>query len=65
MYGRGRAGKVVDLVDLDVEWKCDIMTHQLEVRAANETADVVLGARKIVINAEYIVTVIEQPFTEM
>ena len=43
--GRGRAGEVVDLVDLDVEREGDVVAHQLEARMAEQMVDVALWCR--------------------
>ena len=42
---RGRAGEVVDLVDLDVERKGHVVAHQLEARIAEQVRDVALARR--------------------
>jgi hypothetical protein len=52
---RGRAGEVVDLVDLHVEREGHVVAHQLEVRVVEQVGDVVLGAGEEVVDAEHIV----------
>ena len=42
---RGRAGEVVDLVDLDVEREGHVVAHQLEARVAEQVRDVALACR--------------------
>ena len=42
---RGRAGEVVDLVDLDVERERHVVAHQLEARMPHQMIDVLLCAR--------------------
>ena len=42
---RGRAGEVVDLVDLDVEREGHVVAHQLEARVAEQMRDVVACCR--------------------
>jgi hypothetical protein len=41
------------------------MAHELKVVIANEMADVVLAAREVVVEADDIVTVIQQPFAKV
>ena len=43
--GRGRAGEVVDLVDLDIERKGDVVAHHLESGVAEQVLDVVARCR--------------------
>ena len=57
---RGRAGEVVDLVDLDVQRKRDVVTHQLEVRVGQHRQDVGLAARVEVVDAQHLVALTEQ-----
>jgi hypothetical protein len=62
---RGRAGQVVDLVDLHVEREGDVVAHQLEVRVAEQVDDVVLGAGEEVVHAEHVVAVGDQALAEV
>ena len=62
---RGRAGQVVDLVDLDVQRKGDVVAQQLEMGVVQQVEDVVLGAGEVVIDTEDVVPVVEEAFTEM
>ena len=43
----------------------DIMAHQLEVRVVEQMGDVVLGAGVKDVQAEDVVALIQQPFTEV
>ena len=52
---RGRAGEIVDLVDLDVERERDIVAHQLEARMGQQMLDVVLAAGEEVVDADDVV----------
>ncbi len=65
VHRRGRAGKVVDLLDLDVQRKRDIVAHQLEGRMADKVADVVLGPREEVIHAEDVVPSFNQAVAQV
>jgi hypothetical protein len=49
VHGRGRAGQVVDLVDLDVQRDRHVVPHQLEARVVEQVLDVVLGAGEEVV----------------
>ena len=42
---RGRAGQIVDLVDLDIERKRHVVAHQLEVRVVEQMLDIVRVGR--------------------
>lgn len=65
MDRRGRAGQIVDLIDLNIEREGDVVAHQLEVGIIKQVQDVILIAGKIVIDAQNIVPVLEQTFAEM
>ena len=62
---RGRAGEVVDLVDLDVEREGDVVAHQLEMRIAQQMRDVVLAAGEEVVDAQHVVAVAQQALAQM
>ena len=61
----GRAGQVVDLVDLDVEREGHVVAHQLEHRVAHQVGDVALGAGEVVVDAQHVVAVGEQPLAQV
>ncbi len=65
MDGRGRTGQVIDLVDLDIERKGDVMPEQLEIGPFQQVADILLGSGKKVIQAEDIVLVVYQAVAKM
>ena len=62
---RGRAGEVVDLVDLDVEREGHVVPHQLELRMAETGSDVVLVAREVVVDAQHVVARRQQALAKM
>ena len=62
---RGRAGEIVDLVDLHEEGKRHVVAHRLEVVVVQEMNDVFPAAAEIVVDAEDVVAVPQQPFAEM
>ena len=62
---RGRAGQIIDLVDLDIERERHVMPHQFEARIAETGRDVLLGAGEIVVDAEHVVARLEQPLAQM
>jgi hypothetical protein len=65
MDRRGRAGEIVDLIDLDKQRVRHVVPHRLEMRVAEQSGDVVLAAGEIIIDAEYVVALGVQPFTEV
>jgi hypothetical protein len=52
-----RTGEVVNLVNLDVERKRDVVSPQLEVRMAEQVRDVVLRAGEKIVNTEHVVAI--------
>src|SRR2546423_6549018 len=52
MDGRRRTRQVVDLIDLDIERKSDVVPHQLEARIPEQMLDVPFGAGEEIIRAE-------------
>ena len=65
MDGRGRAGEVVDFVDLDIEREGHVVAHQLEARVVEQMRDVALGAGEEVVDADDVVAAFEQPVAQM
>ena len=65
MNGRCRAGQIVDLIYLHIEREGDIMPHQFKMWIIKEMQDILLVSGKVVIDAEDIVSILEQTFTEM
>lgn len=61
----GRAGEVVDAVNLSLEGVNDIVTEELETRVAEEVSDVGFAPGKEVVHAKDIMTFIEKAFAEM
>jgi hypothetical protein len=57
---RGRAGEIVDLVDLDVERKGYVMTQHLEPSISKQRLDVAMRPREIVVDAENLAFLVEQ-----
>ena len=62
---RGRAGEIVDLVDLDIERERHVVPHQLEMRIAEAGDDVVLVAGEVVVDAQHVVARRQQALAEM
>ena len=65
VLGRGRAGEIVDLVDLDIERERHVMTHQLEVRIGQQMRDVVPGAGEEIVDAQHVMALVEQAFAQV
>ena len=62
---RGRAGEVVDLVDLDIERKGHVVAYGLEGRLAEQWFDVAARTCEIVIDAENLALLLEQSCAQM
>ena len=60
-----RAGQVVDLIDFDVEGECHVVPDHLEARISEQVGDVVLRRRVVVVDAQDVITVGEQPFAQV
>ena len=65
VHGRGRTGQIKNLVDLDIERKGDVVTHQLEQRPAHQMRDVLFTASKKVVQAQHVFALSEQFFAKM
>jgi hypothetical protein len=63
--GRGWAGQVANLIDLNAERERYVMTDQFEPLLADEVVDVELGAREEVVDTNDLVTVREQAVTKV
>jgi hypothetical protein len=62
---RGRAGEIVDLVDLDIERKGHVVAHDLEGRLAEQLFDVAARTCEIVVDAENLALLLEQSCAQM
>ena len=60
-----RTCQVVDLIDLKIERKSDVVPDQLKVMLGEQVCDVALVARIEIINADNIITRINQPIAKM
>jgi hypothetical protein len=60
MNWRGRAGKIVDLVDLDEQREANVVPHELEPRFAQKVLDVHLRACEEIIQAKHLMPIREQ-----
>ena len=65
MPRRRRAGKVVDLVDLEPQRLDDVVAEELEVGLREEMGDVGLLAREEVVDADHVVALGDQPLAEV
>ena len=63
--GRGRAGEVVDLIDLSPIGVDDIVAHQLEVGLANQMPYILLGTTVEVVKADDVVALVDEALTKM
>jgi hypothetical protein len=62
---RGRAGEVVDLVDLDIERERHVVAHQLEARVIQAAHDVLLAAGEVVVDAQYVIASRQKALAEV
>ena len=65
MHGRRRAGEIVDLIDLDIQWKGDVVAHQLEVGMIEQRRDIGAGAGEEIVDAEHVMPALDQPGAEV
>ena len=61
----GRAGEVVDLVDLHVQRRGDVVAQHLEARVLPQVRDVRLAPGVVVVEAEHVVPGLEEPLAEV
>ena len=55
-----RAGEIVDLIDLDIERKADVVPHEFEPRVAHEVIEIALVPGEQIIDAQYLVAALKQ-----
>ena len=65
MDGRGRTGKVIDLIDLQIDGVDDVVADAFKTRVSQEVVDVVLVSRKEVVEAKDPVPLEKEPFAQM
>lgn len=65
MNRRGRAGEIVDLIDLDIERKGHVMAHEFEARIAVEMVDVAPRAGEQIVRAQHLMPLAEQPVDQV
>jgi len=56
MDGRGRAPKIVNLVDFNVEGVCDIVSKQLEVPMVEQVLDIPAGPGVEIIDTQHLIS---------
>jgi hypothetical protein len=62
---RGRAGEVVDLVDLDKQRMGDVVAHRLEMRHPQQRGEIVLAAGEVVVDAQHVVALGNEALAQM
>lgn len=65
MDGRSRTCQIIDFIHLNVQRVCDVMAKELEIRVIHEVQDITLGARVEIVDAEDVITILQQPFTKV
>ena len=58
-------GKIINLVDLDIERKRHIMTHDLEPGIFEQMRNIVFNTSEVVIDTKDVITFVQQPFAEV
>ena len=65
MHRRRGAGEVVNLIHLNKERYRHIVPHQLKTRIVEQMADIVLGAREEVVDAQHVTARLNQPVAKV
>jgi hypothetical protein len=65
MDGRGWTGKVVDLTDLDVERKTDVVADRFEAGIGKDWREVAARTREIIIDTNYVIPLAEEQLAEV
>ncbi len=65
MDGRGGAGEVVDLIDLEEDRLGDVVADDLEVGMGDEGVEVFAAAGEEVVEAEDLVVFVQEAFAEV
>ncbi len=63
--GGCRTGEIVDLINLDVERECHVVTHEFEAGMADQVPDVLLRTGEEIVDAEHIVTERKEAVTQV
>jgi hypothetical protein len=61
----GWTGEIEDLIDLDIERERNVVAHQLEMRVIEHGEDVVFAAGEVIVDAQDVVTVSQQPLAQV
>ena len=61
---RGRAGKVVDLIHLDIEGEGDVVPEKFEARIVEKMQDRIARTGEVVVHAKDVIAVIEESLAE-
>ena len=65
VYGRGRAGQIVNFIHLNIEGKGHVVANKLEPAVVHELFHIGAGTGKKVVRAEHFVPFVEQTFAQM
>ena len=65
MNGRSWTGEVENPIDLNIERKRNVVPNQFEARLREKMGDIRLLARKEIVNAKNVVSLVEQAFAKM
>jgi hypothetical protein len=62
---RSRAGQVVNFIDFQINWIGDVVADQFKARMAQQVGNVVFAPGEKVVQAEDVVSLSEQAFTQV
>ncbi len=65
MHRRGRAGEIVDLVDLDIERERHVVAQHLEELVVEQVHDIVARAGEVIVDAQHVMPIGQQPLAQM
>ncbi|GCC46270.1 hypothetical protein chiPu_0030377 [Chiloscyllium punctatum] len=65
MNRRSRTRQIVDLVHLDIERERDVVAHDLEPGIADQMRNVGPAAGEVIVDAEHIVALLDEPLAQM
>jgi hypothetical protein len=63
--GRSRTRQVVDLIDLHIKREGNVVAKEFKIRIPQQMGDISFGARVEIVDAEDIVSILEETLTEM
>jgi hypothetical protein len=65
MDRRSRAGEVINFINFDEKGKTYIMAQYFKVRNSEEMSDIPLSSGIEIVDTQYFVTLLKEPFAKM